>query len=755
MPITQTDDEQPGAEKSAQKSLLKRVRERYGAMSQADHLNRRDALEDMRFMSVPGAQWDDVIRRERGERPCYEFNKLRVTAKRIVNDMRANRPSGKVRGVEGGDKSTAEVYEGLIRNIWNTSDGDSVIDYAAEYQVSGGMGAWRITTRYATDSAFEQDVVIEPIQNPFCLYSDPAAKDPLKRDAADWILTERISKASFKARWPDSKNADFESSEFDDDENWQDDETVRICEYWYKEPVKRELLQLVDGKVIDAESEEARIIPPEAVRRRRSVRAQKIRMCIASGEAILEEADWAGSQFPFVVVYGEHIAIDGRDRWFGIARFAKDAQRSYNIARTSIAETIALTPQAKWWATPEQALGHVDEWSEAHRKNYPFLLFNPDARNPGPPQRMGGADVPVALIQESQIASEEIKAVTGIYDASLGARSNETTGIAIRARQAQGEIATFNYQDNLSKGVRRTWELLVDLIPHIYDTEREMRVLGSDGSEDYVRVNSLVLDPATGQAVKVHDLSTGRYDVTVTAGPSFTTRRQEASETYLQLSQANPAVFGVAGDLIFRAMDLPYSEDIADRLRAMLPPPIQQLIAKDKAIPPEAQAAMAQAQAAMQMVEQQMQQVQMAAQAAQEEQAGIEKSKAEIDKAVADLVVRRAQFDAQVAKQLASITQKEAALAVHEADTSLRAGVDANASERASLAESLNHAVAGIQATAQEFMQEAIQTLAQIQARAEMQPQPKPRVVRVDAVRQGGKLMAVPVYEDLVSQQIQ
>jgi hypothetical protein len=260
---------------------------------------------------------------------------------------------------------------------------------------------------------------------------------------------------------------------------------------------------------------------------------------------------------------------------------------------------------------------------------------------------MPGADVPAALVQLSMLDSEDIKAVTGIFDNSLGQESGEKSGRAIIARQQQGEIATFNYQDNMAKAIRRTWEILIDLVPKVYDTERELRILGSDGSEEYKKVNQVVMDPKTGKAIKVNDLAQGRYDVTVTVGPSFSTKRQEAAETYMQLAQASPGVMAVAGDLIFKAMDLPYSEDIAERLKAMLPPPIQQLLSQGKEIPPEAQAVMQQAAQAMQMVEQKNQLVMQAAQELQQEQAGIEKGKAELSagKAQIDTALRKLEHE--------------------------------------------------------------------------------------------------------------
>lgn len=738
--------------KNADKELLTRIRQRAKLMIEADQENRRDGLEDMKFVNVPGEQWDANMKKERGDRPCYEFNKLRVTLKRVINEMRSNRPAGKVRGVEDGDKKTAEIYEGLIRNIWNVSDGDTVIDYAAEYQVAAGMGSWRITTEYAGDDVFDQDIWVKPLQNPFCLYWDPSAKDEMKRDAMDCLLLDRISKTSYEMRWPNKEVVSWESNEFDDEEEWMDDESVRIVEYWWKEPATKELWQLATGEVIDSESEGAKLIDPLTIKRKRVAKCYKVQMCIASGDAILERADWAGKDLPFVTVYGEHVIIDGKDRWWGLPRFAKDAQRSYNVSRTAITETIALAPQAKWWATVEQAKGHTQKWAEAHYKNFPYLLYNADPKAPGTPQRMGGADVPVALIQESQIASDEIKAVTGIFDASLGMQGNETSGKAINAREQQGQIATFNFPDNMSKGIRRTWEICIDLIPKIYDTERQLRILGSDGAEDYARVNQVVTDPTTLENVTINDLSKGHYDVAVTTGPSFTTKRQEASETYLQLAQAAPQVMAVAGDLIFKSMDLPYSEDIADRLKAMLPPPIQELISKGKQIPPEAQAVMMQAQQAMAMVEQQMQVVQQAGMEAQKEQQAVEKGKAEIQTAVANLKAQEAQFEAKVAQELAKITQAQAQLQVagatlqtKEAQSQAKVIEDGNAGERQQLNDQVAQAMLMIQQQAEQFSQQAAQVLAQIAA---MATAPKPRLKSMKAKRVNGELIAEPVYED-------
>lgn len=723
------------------KKLLSTLRERYQRAADADQENRARAMEDMKFVHEPGAQWDAQMKQERGSRPCLEFNRLRTTIKRVVNSIRAQRPSGKVRPTEDADKPTAEAYEGLIRNIWANSDGDSVIDTATEYVVSAGLGAWRIATRYSRDDAWDQDIVIEPIANPFCLYRDPAARDPFGSDADYWFLTSRMSRDAYKARWPKADVIGFEdNAEFDDDA-WSDEDSVRVVEYWYREPYAETLLLLSDGRTVKQSG-----LTPEQVAqfaatgvsvvKSREVQCWRVKMVIASGEAILERADWAGSMFPFVMVHGESMVIDGKALWWGLVRHAKDAQRAYNYNRTAQVETVARAPTAKYWATAAQAEGHTEKWAEAHRQNFPVQLYNADPQAPGAPQRMPGADVPAALITLAQIDADDIKATTGIYDASLGNRSNETSGVAIRQRQQEGELSVYNYGDNVSKAVRRTWSLLVDLIPHIYDTQRQIRVLGADGAAKYLAINDGTID-----------LSRGKYDVTVTTGPSFSTQRQEAAEVYSNFAQANPAILQVGGDLIFKSLDLPYADEMADRMQAILPPPIQQQIqAKKQAggkTDPAVMAAMAQAEQAMAQVQQQGQLVQQAAQEAEQVKTEAEKAKAEVEKSLAALKVQQAQMQADYEKMVADITKREAALILKDASLTASAtqqGVDDKSkeveSDRQKISTDLAEAVAAIKADLANFQANAAQSIAQIQANSGMTP--KRKIIR-------GKVRGQPV----------
>lgn len=738
--------------KAAATELLLKAKKAYRLDVEADEHNRLKCIDDLRFLHLPGSQWDQDIKERRGKRPCYEFNKVRITVKRVVNDMRANRPSGKVRGTEDGDKKTADIYEGLIRNIWNVSDGDTAIDHAAEFQVGGGIGAWRVSTEWSDDEAWSQDICIEPIKNPLCLYWDCAAQEPLKRDARHWFLTSMIAKEVYETTYPNKQVVSFEEVVVGDQSeqinDWVQESMVRICEYWYKEPVTKQLALLQDGNTVDLKVTQ---VDPSMIVKQREVKTSKIMMCImGGGDAILADpVEWVGDEFPFIVVFGEEIALDGRNHWFGLTRFAKDAQRGYNVSRTNLIESAALTPQAKLWMTPAQVQGLGDVFAEGHEKNYPYYLYNPDPKAPGPPQRMASADIPMSLVTEIQMASEDIKAVTGIFDNSLGKQANEVSGTAIKARQSQGEIATFNYMDNLSKGIRRTWEILVNIIPKVYDTPRSIRILGKDGADSYEQIN------ATGPDGKVeNDLARGKYDVTITTGPAFSTMRQEAAETYGQLMQASPEVMSVAADLVFKAMDLPYSEEIAERLKVMLPPPIQQMLQQGKQVDPEVAQQMAQVNQAMQQVQQHGQLVQQAADEAKKEQQDARQAKTDAQAASAQIKIQQAQLDAQSQVAIANLKVQEANLATDVAnfkalvaqtqaamgDTEDAAVVKA---DREFLSNQITASLTDIQENTTKFKEDALKMISDFHAKA--QP---PKLKQMVSKRVNGELIHTPVYDD-------
>lgn len=728
------------------KKLLVRIRERTTSMIDGDRENRLAAKADIRFVSVPGEQWDAKVKAARGTRPCYEFDKLSIKAQRVINEMRANRPAGKVRAVEDSDKATATVREGLCRNIANVSDLDTICDYAGVYQTEGGMGAWRVTTEYVKNALKKQRIRAEAIPNPFCLYWDECSTDPLKRDARDWSLIDTLSGSAYRAKYgAKAKKVSFEAGECTANAEWDDKDQVRVCEYWYKEPYKRELWLLQNGKTIDPAKEEKRRPGSTAqlqVKEKGEVDCDRIMMCIASGEAILEgPLEQAGSNHRFIVVHGAWKIVEDKPMWWGLVRKAKDAQRSYNVERTAYVEDTS-NPEGQWWATPEQAKGHTDNWDRATSENLPYRLYNADPKAPGPPQRMGSTPVPAARVQAMMMADQELKDVTGVYDASLGERSNETSGRAISKREQQTQLVNFNFPDNMAKGVQRTWEIFNDLIGEVMDTEQIVRTLGIDGAEDYIKVNTAGVDDQ-GLPIIVNDLTTGEFDITVTVGPSFATQSEEASEYYSTMAQADPLLMQTAPDLVYKAAQTPYADEIAERRRAMLPPQIQEIINKDKKLPPEVTQAIQQVKQLQEVVTQHGQLVQQA-------EAELGQHKAEITTQIADLNVKRAQFDADVAKSLAQMAQKEAGLVLQEAKIVAGAASDETDQARESLAADVQNAVSEIGQRSSEFLQQALQSLAQIHASSQPQvivPPQAPRA-RIKHIQRGPNGTMIPVYED-------
>lgn len=693
------------------KARIQAVRDHYRIAVDADRENRAAFSADMKFANVPGEQWFADDKKNRKKRLTLQFNRTRVTVKSVINQMRANPGAIKIRGNEDGDKDTADVLEGLIRNILNTSNWDSIRDNAAEYQVCGGYAAWRIMTDYADDSAFDQDIKIEGLRNPLCLYCDPSAYDQTGADAGWWVYTDKLSKAAFKTRYPKAEPVNFDGIEFDDNEEWTDEETVRIAEHWWKKPVTKNLYLLSDGKTIDdSELKDAKSAGLSIVKTR-AIQCHEIWSAIYSGDAELTApTKWAGKYFPWIRIYGEFLVIDGRVYWFGLTRHMKDPQRAHNHALTAATEVVMTAPvnQNQVWATPKQAEGLTGHWASAVDENLPYQLFNPDPANPGPPQRIPPAAVPVAQMQFSQIMGEEMKADSGMYDASLGAQGNETSGKAITARTEQGQIATFNYRSNMGNGERRMGQILVDLIPKIYDTARSMRILGADDSEKYVKINQ-----PDEQGNVVNDLSRGKYDVVVTIGPSFATKRMEAAETFVGMSQSDPTLMPLAGDLVYKALDVPYADEIAERKRMALPPEIQQQLNKDKPLPPEVQQAMAQIQQKGQEVQQQGMLVQQAAQEAQTEKAGAEKAKSDVQVAQSNLKVQAAELKAQEAELRAHYAELQAKL-VAESQAIDKGKVDSEGAEQAATfaVEQIQQAALAIQQQADEFMTRAAQVVA-------------------------------------------
>ncbi|MGO9473111.1 MAG: portal protein [Rhodomicrobium sp.] len=507
------------------------------------------------------------------------MNRLPQFVNQVANTVRVNPPA--IKAIPAGGEATqelAEVYSGLLRQIQYRSNATNVFANAVYYAVACGIGHFRLVTDYADEDGFDQEIRIKRIQHPLSVFWAPGSVEPSRSDAEYCLVSEMIGRKEFQKRFPGAAMSDFMAPSDLNAESglfWANRDGVRVCEYWVKRPHERTIVRLANGVTLDITEVEPKELQGLDIIAERRVRSHKVEHYLLSGEEVLDGPNqWAGRHIPIFPVIGSETSLETKVIRSGLIRFSRDSQQLYNFWRSAAAESIALAPRAPFVATPSMIAKFKGQWDTLNTVSRPYLLYEPDPDVPGGrPMREPPPDVPAALVNESGMAADEIKATTGIYDASLGAQSNEISGVAIRARAGQGDISALHYQDNLMATLIHLGTVLIDLIPKIYDAERTVRIMREDESHLPVRINVPVMG-VNGKPMLLNDLSQGTYDVRVKIGPSYATRRAEAADAMLQFIQAVPQAAGVAGDLVARNMDWPGADEIADRLKRMLPPQI-------------------------------------------------------------------------------------------------------------------------------------------------------------------------------------
>lgn len=635
-------------------AILEIARRRFDLAAEAERAIRIEALEDLEFAA--GKQWDDSIRaaRELDRRPCLTINRIPQSIRQVTNDLRQNRPSIKVSPVDDkADIETGKILQGVIRHIEYSSDADTAYDTAGDSSVRAGFGYFRVVTEYCDPMSFELDIRIKRIRNRFSVYLDPHCQEPDGSDANWGFVFEDISRDDFKAQYPNAKFSSMEDwkSLGDDRPEWVTEDTCRVAEYFYKEFKETPIYLIVNGAtgekatVTDEELPEALASGMQVIGERKTI-LTVIHHCKINAVEILEKTIWPGIYIPIIPVLGDEQDINGRRTLEGIVRHAKDPQRMYNYWSSSATETISLAPRAPFIGAVGQFKGLESIWETANVRNHAYLEYNPIS-NLGqpiqPPQRNAFEPAIQAITMAMRESAEDIKSTTGIYDASLGAKSNENSGIAIQRRNHQSQTSNFHFADNLSKSIRHCGRILVDLIPKIYDTERAIRILGEDGAEEIVHINRVF--ERNGKQVR-YDLGVGKYDVTVDTGPSYETKRQEAVAVMSELTRAYPQIMQVAGDLFVKNMDLPGASDIAERLKKTLPPGIaDDKDQKNQPLPPQVKAQMDQMG---QMIEQLTEQLKHKTHQIDTKAIEIEsKERIEMQKLQVELQIAMAQMDAK------------------------------------------------------------------------------------------------------------
>lgn len=566
-------------------SILREAKERANAAWEHDRENREDGFLDLRFLAAD--QWPESIRleRENAGRPVITINRLPQFLFQVANDIRINPPGIKITPAGGrGDEEIAEIYSGLIRSIERASNGPNIYATAGMHAVACGQGHWRVATRYVDDDVFEQEIVLEGIKHPFAVLWDPEAQCPDRSDGKWCQVTQLIHRDNFSTEYPGASAASYDIPIPGQDPEqgmfWRNGDWIRVVEYWRKIAVKKKIALFESGLVTDitklsrGEMEQL-VMSNGQVQREREADGMAVESTLLSGVDILEQTTrWPGRHIPIITTIGGEIPLDTKVVRFGIVRFARDAQQLYNYARSAAAESIGLAPKSPYLLTSKMIARYKAMWDTHNTTQRPYLCYDPDPEAPHGPQRLHPPEMPQAFVQEQQIAVEDMKATTGVYDASLGARSNETSGIAIQRREEQGDTATAHFAANLTSSLVHCGRVIVDLAPHIYDTQRVVKIIKDDEeTEEDVQINQVVFSDR-GEQVLINDLSHGKYDVTPRRGPSYSTKRIEAVNSMLQFAQAVPQAAAIIGDLIAKNMDWPGADEMAKRLKRALPPHI-------------------------------------------------------------------------------------------------------------------------------------------------------------------------------------
>lgn len=540
--------------------------------------------EDLKFSNpADPKQWDESALQLRQGRPCLTFDRTNQFISQVVNDARQNKPGIYCMPADSyADVAVAEKLNGIVRHIEYTSRAGIAYDTAIENAARCGLGWLRVVPEIVRPETGEQEIRINRVHDVFSVSLDPNSTEPDGIDAMWGQVETTLTSPAFERMFPKAKKDTWDS------DGWFTKDSVRICEdFLITEKEENRLTIDMNGERMTLSEDEYWKIaaqigfkPPVVEQFMAKVRKQKWRKF--SGAEMLEETEFPSIYVPLVPVYGYEIWIDDKRYVCGMTRRLMDSQRAYNYERSAFIEAVAMQPKAPFMAAVEAIEGHEDDWAAANRGNPAYLPFNAYDDNGQAlpqPQRQNPPAFPVAFAQGGQLASQDMESAIGMFKANLGQQGNETSGRAIRARQQEGDTANFHYVDNLSRSVEQLGRIVVDMIPKIYDTPRQARIVGEDGKQDFVKI-----DPKMGRAVQKEgkkvvaiNPGVGTYDVRVKAGPSYTSLRQESAEQLSQMIQGNPNLMPILGDVWVRMQDWPEAEKVSQRLKAMLPPELRAL----------------------------------------------------------------------------------------------------------------------------------------------------------------------------------
>jgi hypothetical protein len=548
--------------------FLARARKRFAAAAEDEKQLREKFADDLRFASPDGDdQWDPAIalQRKAAGRPAMAFPRCHTFVQQVSNEARQKKPQIKFSPRLDQDKDTAEILEGLARYIQYDSQAQVAYETAIEYSAGGSFGYYRFLTDYVDDESDDLELKVVPVLDPMAIYGVvvPAC---FNRKPSYAFVVEDVPKDEYKRLYGDQIAGLSWVEAEKEGEGWVGSETVRIAEYWYVEE--------------------------QAGKRSKP----KVKFCKTNGLEILKdsETDWPGSTIPIIPVLGKQMIMAGKPRLFSVVRPQKAAQQLINYSKSRIAETLSTSPISPFMVVEGQLEGYEAQWSTLNTALTPYLTYKSVdvAGKPAPAPQRQTFEPPIQSLSSFVLQEvDDMKATTGIFDASLGNQANETSGRAILARKDQSNLTTMHYIDNLGRSFKQAGDIIAEVVPEIYDTAREIQILGDDEAQKVVTINKEYQDESG--KTKHYKVKGMKMSYVVTMAQAFDSKRMESFDTMQQVLQANPDLINIIGDIFFRNSDLAGADQIAERLHTMLPPQLQQQEGQEK-VPPQAQAQIAQ-----------------------------------------------------------------------------------------------------------------------------------------------------------------
>jgi hypothetical protein len=543
----------------------------------AEHDMRESAREAVLFVTKRDGQWEPFWWNNNANRPRYTFDITSPIVKQITGELGQSDFDIRV-SPAGGDatKEIALTYDGLIRNIENISQAKTIYNQAAKGMVVSGIDGWRVKQAFCDDNSFDQDLIIEKIHNFIDrVWFDPSAEKQDKSDARWCVVLHAMSREEYDYRWPEG-SAQSVSDDREGEAYFDKAEVVVIGELLYIETEQRELVMMSNGQTHEVDEQFQSIVDDLALLGVTEVRRRK-RPVKTVCSRFFDASDWLGDKqktvfnsIPIVPVYANYQIFENKTIYFGAVEKMYDPQRVLNYSLSREIEEGALAPRAKWWMTMDQAAGHEDTLQTLNTNSHPVQFFNPDEKFPGAPQQSGGAQINPGLRTISESMRQIISAVGGMFASNMGDNPALQSGVAIGKLQAKGDNGTIDYFRSMEVGIQRTGQLIVDAIPKTYENERVVRIMYEDGTYEMTDINQTVVDQATGQIVKVNDLSTGKYDVVCSAGPAFQNRQQETLAMMMDVAERDPSILQIGGDVFLNNINSPAAKQLAERKRAQM-----------------------------------------------------------------------------------------------------------------------------------------------------------------------------------------